>query len=323
MITKYKTWGWLGLFLIILVIVYLVIFGITGDWFQGLIISVFGFPLHLTFLVFGCGCIIKGFFQIFERPILKAAIEGMQPKDGHRVAIFGTIEPLTEPIHTPFGQKACVGYKYFIQHIKILGGSGTHSNSQNFIIAAGWALAPAKIVSKNDVIRMGGFPLIEDFLEEEKEYDDKSRPNLDATVSGISFEMAGYSKWFVRNIEGFTPESILFGESLYKQKEGNNKEIRKDIKFFKKLYSDYGSRRPDYTVETLVPIGAEVCVFGTYVAKEKVLIPGRWRNMRVINGERSKVLESMRMNYWGWFVGGLILISIEIGGILFLTSYAY
>jgi len=323
MITKYKAWGWLSLFLIILVIVYLVIFVITDDWFQGLIISVFGFPFHLTFLVFGFGCIIKGFFQIFERPILKATIEGKQPKDGHRVAIFGTIVPGSEPIHTPFGQKACVGYKYFIKHIKILGGSETHSDSQHFIIAAGWALAPAKIVSKNGTIEIGGFPLIEDFSEEEKEYDDKSRQNLDATVSGISFEIAGYQKWFVRNIEGFTPESILFGESLYNQKEDNNKEFRKDIKYFKKLYSDYGSRRPDYTVETLIPIGAEVCVFGTYVAKEKVLIPGRWRGMRVINGERSKVLESMRMNYWAFFFVGLILISIEIGGILFLTSYAY
>jgi len=320
MITKFKVWGWLSLFLLILVIVYLVMFTITDDWFQSLIIAVFGFPFHLTFVVFGCGSIVKGFFQIFEGPILKAAIEGKQPKDGHRVAIFGTIEPRSEPVHTPFGQKVCVGYKYFIKHRKDLFGSDSHSDFQYLIIAAGWALAPAKIVSKNGVIRMGGFPLIEDFSEEEKEYDDKSRQNLDATVSTISFEMAGYQKWFVRNIEGFTPESILFGESLYKQKEDNNKEIRKDIKFFKNLYSDYGDRRPDYTVETLIPIGAEVCVFGTYVANQKAIVPGRWRSIRVINGERSKVLESMRMNYWVWFVVGLILISIEIGGILFLTS---
>jgi len=318
--TKYKAWGWLSLFFLVLVTVCLGLFIITQDWYQSLIITVFGFPVHLTFLVFGCGCIIKGFFQIFERPILQAALQGKPPKDGHRVALFGTIEPLMEPIHTPFGQKPCVGYKYFIKHIKILGGSDTHSNSQHLIIAAGWALVPAKIVSETGVIRMGGFPLMEDFSEEEKEYDDQSRQDLDESVSNISFEMAGYSKWFVRNIEGFTPESILLGESLSKPNEDPNTDIRKDIKFFKKLYSDYGSRQPDYTVETLIPIGAKVCVWGTYVAKEKVLIPGRWRSIRIINGERSKVLESMRMNYWAWFVVGMFLISIEVAGLLFLTS---
>ena len=106
MITKYKAWGWASLFLIILASVYLFMFAITDDWAESLIITVFGFPAHLIFIVFGSGCIIKGFFQIAERPILKAAIAGKQPKDGHRVAIFGTIEPISEPTHSPFGQKA-------------------------------------------------------------------------------------------------------------------------------------------------------------------------------------------------------------------------
>jgi hypothetical protein len=319
MIAKYKAWGWLSLSLLILVIVYLVIFAITYDWFQSLIITVFGFPVHLIFLVFGCGCIVKGFFQICERPILKVAIEGKQPKNGHRVAIFGTIEPISEPIHTPFSQKECVGYKYFIKHeksdIEDVGVETTY-----FIIAAGWALAPAKIVSIEGVFRMGGFPLIEDYPEEEKIYNDEDRPSLDATISTINFEMAGYQKWFVRNIESVTPDSILFGESLYNQKEDNNKEIRRDIKFFKNLYPDFSRRRPDYTVETLIPIGADACVIGTYVAEKNILVSGRWRSMRIINGDRSKVMESMRMNYWAWFVVGLIPISIWIGAVVFLTN---
>jgi hypothetical protein len=132
--------------------------------------------------------------------------------------------------------------------------------------------------------------------------------------------MAGYQKWFVRNINDVTPDSILFGESLYHRIEDTNKEFRKDIKFYKKLEPDYSDRRPDKTEETLIPIGAKVCVFGTYSATQKAIVPGRWRSMRLINGDRSKVLESMRMNYWAWFFLGLILISIELGGILYLTS---
>ena len=351
MITKYKAWGWLSLFLLILAIVYLFMFAITDDWSESLIITVFGFPVHLIFIVFGSGCIIKGFFQISERPILKAAIAGKPPEDGHRVAIFGTVEPISEPTRSPFGQKACIGYKYFIMHRQSDFGPESSTGEDNFpIIAAGWALAPAKIISNNDVIRLGGFPVIEDFLEEEKEYsdrsrkkickngiikmgsplfgkefpdeeyDDKSRQHLEATISSIDFEMAGYQKWFVRNINDVTPDSILFGESLYHRIEDNNKGFRKDIKFYKKLESDYIDRRPDKTEETLIPIGAEVCVFGTYVADQKAIVPGRWRSMRLISGDRSKVLESMRMNYWAWFFLGLILISIEVGGILYLTS---
>ena len=93
MIAKFKALGWFGLFILNLVIVYLIFFAITDDWSASLIIAIFGFPVHLVFFVFGSGCIIKGIFQIIERPILKAAIEGKQLKDGHRVAIFGTIDP--------------------------------------------------------------------------------------------------------------------------------------------------------------------------------------------------------------------------------------
>jgi hypothetical protein len=58
-------------------------------------------------------------------------------------------------------------------------GTESSTGEDNFpIIAAGWALAPAKIISKNDVIRLGGFPVIEDFLEEEKEYSDRSRKKI-------------------------------------------------------------------------------------------------------------------------------------------------
>ena len=135
--------------------------------------------------------------------------------------------------------------------------------------------------------------------------------HLEATISSIDFEMAGYQKWFVRNINDVTPDSILFGESLYHRIEDTNKEFRKDIKFYKKLEADYHDRRPDKTEETLIPIGSEVCVFGTYVAAQKAIVPGRWRSMRMISGDRSKVLESMRMNYWAWFFLGLILISLK------------
>jgi len=42
-------------------------------------------------------------------------------------------------------------------------------------LALGWALAPVRIVSKNNTISVHGFPLIEDFSEEEIQYDDRSR----------------------------------------------------------------------------------------------------------------------------------------------------
>ncbi|MBT8350546.1 MAG: YpbF family protein [Deltaproteobacteria bacterium] len=349
MISKFKTLGWLGLFFLNLLAVYLFIYVRTGDWYQGFIAAIFGFPAHLIFFVFGSGCIIKGFFQIAERPILKAAIAGNRLKDGHRVAIFGTIESTSGPTHTPFSQKACVGYKYFIKHRKYISGSDSDSSFVYPIIAAGWGLAPAIIVSKNGSFRIGGFPLIEEFSEEEKEYDDRSsriilkngimrqrdnlvskefpdeeyddasRQHLESITSSIDFEMAGFKKWFIRNIEQFTPDTILFGDSLFKRID-DDEVYHKDIKFFKTLKSDYNNRRPDKTTETLISIGAEVCIFGTYLANEKAIVPGRWRSMRLINGNRSKVLESMRMNYWAYFVVGLILISIEIGGILYLTS---
>jgi len=319
MIFKFKTLGWLGLFFLNLLAAYLFIYARTGDWYQGFIAAIFGFPVHLIFFVFGSGCIIKGFFEIAERPILKTSIAGNRPKDGHRVAVFGAIEPTSKPTHTPFRQKVCVGYKYFIKHRKSLSGPESSPGFVYPIIAAGWGLAAARIVTKNGSFRIGGFPLFEDFSEEKHEYDDASRQHLESITDSIDFEIAGFKKWFIRNIESITPDTVLFGDSLFKRlykEEG----YRKDIKFFKKLKSDYSSRRPDMTVETSIPIGAEVCIIGTYVANEKAIVPGRWRSIRLINGNRSKVIESMGMNYWTWFVLGIILISIEIGGILYLTS---
>jgi hypothetical protein len=348
MIAKYKAVAWFSLFVFILGAVCLGMYAITGDWSQSLTITIFGFPIHLTFLVFGSGCIIKGFFHVYERPVVKAAIKGEQPKDGHRIGIFGKIEPREKPVYTPFGQKQCVGYKYIIQYEKHLSGSDTHSSSQHLIIASGWALAPARIFSDTTIYSIHGFPLIEDFTEEGKNFDDRSRriihkdgvtkkrgfigskdfsneeyddqsiQDRDTALSSISFEMAGYQKWIVRNIESFTPDSILFGESLLNSGRDTNSVLRKDIKFFKNLFS--GGRQPDQIVETLIPIGSEVFVIGTYLAKENIIVPGRWRSLRIINGNRSKVLENMEMDYWAWFVVGIILISIEIGGILYLTS---
>jgi len=343
--------GWLGLFILIIVIVYFGIFAITDDWFESLIIAVLGFPVHLLFFVFGSGCIIKGFFQIAERPILNAAIKGKQPKDGHRVAIFGTIEPISKPTYTPFGNKPCVGYKYFIMHRKSDVGGESISPFDNFpILAAGWALAPAKIMFKYDAVRLGGFPLIENFIEKEKhyddrsrriihnngvmkkrdtmvskdfpdeEYDDKYRQHLDTIVSKISFEMAGFKKWIVRNIGDVTPDSILFGESLFNRIEDNNKDFRKDVKFYNEINSNYSGRRADKTEEVMIPLGTEVCLFGTYEANQKTIVPGHWRSMRLIRGTQSMVLENMRMNYWVWFFLGLILISVEVGGIIYITS---
>src|SRR5258706_4535351 len=78
-----------------------------GDWIGAALVSFFA--------ALGIGALRKARFERRDASII-ARPEG-PPRDGARVAIAGTIEPIGEPLRAPLSGQACVVYDYSISHI--------------------------------------------------------------------------------------------------------------------------------------------------------------------------------------------------------------
>src|SRR4051812_8757219 len=78
-----------------------------GDWIGAALVSFFA--------ALGIGAVRKWRFE--RRDARLAARPEGPPRDGERVAIAGTIEPIGEPLVAPLSGQACVAYDYSISHI--------------------------------------------------------------------------------------------------------------------------------------------------------------------------------------------------------------
>jgi hypothetical protein len=172
------------------------------------------------------------------------------PADGHLVAAAGPMRPLGAPLTSPLGGEPCVAYEYEVLSRERV---GQGKNAQRPCDIAGFAMTAASIDTPHGGVRLLGFPLLDEFPQEQRH----SHARAEQYAAATTFEAAqglGALKLFSE-----------FDDAL----ADDDGVVRKDfrltsgtIPFEKRLLN-----------ERVVEVGQEVCALGRYDADRRALVP--------------------------------------------------
>ena len=254
-----------------------------GDWIGALIAS---FSIAL-----GIGGLRKARLERRDAAIV-ARPEG-PPRDGERVAIAGTVEPMGAVLAAPLSGAECVLYDYEISHIPeipaFIGGRKNSSRPSPVIDRSGMAMAPVVIRSGLRDVRLLAFPGIESF-EWSKLGADKVERARDYIAS-----------------TAFTDQSIFdIPEQLARVTDDRSGSLRVDWK--STSHDDLeGSKFEERRVER----GAKACVIGLYSAKDNAIVPqDNVGGTRLIRGTREQVLSIVRDKGTGSIIAAVLFILV-------------
>ena len=264
-----------------------------GDWVGALVVS--------FFIALGIGALRKARVEGGDAGLLSTP-EG-PPRDGERVAIAGTIEPVEETLIAPFSGAECVAYDYEATHF-----SQSSRRPDEVIDRTGLALAPSIIRSGIRTIKLLAFPSMEGFQSEVKD---------DASVQR--------AKNFLRTTPAVDKTGILAIASVAEIAEllrDQSGTVRKDWRL-----SDHDDLESSFFKERAVPPGAKVCVLGRYSAEKNAVIPEAGHGgVRMIKGTRAEALELIREKRSSSFLsaGCLIIVPalIALGMLMRREHYA-
>jgi hypothetical protein len=255
-----------------------------GDWIGALIAS---FSITL-----GIGGLRRARLERRDAVIV-ARPEGA-PRDGERVAIAGTLEPIDAVLEAPLSGAKCVLYDYEISHIpelpSILGKSKSQNSQPSPVIdRSGMAMAPVVIRSGLREVRLLAFPGIEGF----------SRSSLG---EGTLERARGYIA-----ATKFEDQSV-FGASKQVSRIMDDRSgcLRVDWKC-----GSYEQLENSEFVERRVASGAKVCVIGRYSAKDNAIVPQDGvGGTRLIHGTREKALSVVRDKGSGSIIAAVLFIAV-------------
>ncbi len=255
-----------------------------GDWIGALIGS---FAIAL-----GIGGLRKARLERRDAAII-ARPEGPL-RDGERVAIAGTIEPVGAVLKAPLSGEECVLYDYEISHIPELPafiGKARNRNSQPapVIDRSGVAMAAVVIRSGLREVRLLAFPGIEGFSRSKlgKGTVERARDYIAATR--------------------FEDQSILdIPKQLARVMDDRSGCLRVDWKG-----SSYDQLENSNFEERRVSPGAKACVIGLYSAKDNAIIPqDNVGGTRLIHGTRQATLSFMRRKSTRSIVAAALFIAV-------------
>jgi hypothetical protein len=256
-----------------------------GDWAGALIVS--------FFMALGIGAIRKGRLERRDAALLMRSDEA--PRDGQRIALAGTLDPIGEPLHAPFSGANCVMYDYSISHVRPTKRSG---GTETIVDRTGMALAPAAIHAGVRTIRLLAVPGLERFSK---------TGNYDKLLAGARRYVAE-TTFEGTNILLAIPKIARLGS------DGSG-SIRQDLKL-----TSNDDLENAILEEQFVPPGEKVCLIGRYSAEENAIVPeADAGGVRVIRGTRQKVLSFISDSRRGDLIAGVLLIivpALVIWGVL-------
>jgi hypothetical protein len=255
------------------------------EWVPSLVFSI----LFSTFFLCGCGSIIRAFLERADRRIIVAARRGGLLKDGKRSAVFGSIEPVDEPLRAPLSGEPCVAYDYRIYHPQEPEGPGSHiviqkearygdglstSAVEDF---QGWALTSSVIHSASGKIGLLGFPDLGTWRWKEHTHYEKANEYI---------RLKTFEKSSLKNI-------VSFGDYVDAFINNTTGIMREDIR-----HSDAQDATGLSLDERFVPVGAHVCAIGRYSTEHNGLVQDHGRGLRIVQGDSEEVSESLKT--WSW-----------------------
>ena len=253
-----------------------------GDWIGALLAS--------FFIALGSGSLRKAVIERRDGRIV--ARSGGAPRDGERVAIAGTVEPLGEILTAPLSGAPCVVYDYEISHVPKRSSDSdprVQSTSNGPVVdRGGMALAPVVIRSGVREVRLLAYPGLEGF--------DSTEP-ADARARAHSY----IAKTPFKDTSVFN----VFSE-LSKVLDDRSGSVRVDWRNTSHDNLDDSSFK-----ERCVPPGAKVCVVGRYSAKENAIVPqANVGGVRMIAGTREDALFHLKASGIVSIVGAVLLIAL-------------
>ena len=256
-----------------------------GDWIGALIAS---FSIAL-----GIGALRKARLERGDAALI-ARPEG-PPRDGERVAIAGTLEPIDAVLKAPLSGGECVLYDYEISHIPelspLVGGDPKNRTSKPspHIDHSGMAMAPLVIRSGLREVRLLAFPGIEGFPWGKR--DDGTLERARGYIAATKFE----------------EQSILdLPEQLARIMDDRSGCLRVDWKS-----GTHEPREDSRFEERRVLRGAKACVIGLYSAKDNGIVPqDNVGGVRLIRGTREEALSFMRGKGTGSIIAAVLFILV-------------
>jgi hypothetical protein len=255
-----------------------------GDWIGAALVS--------FFFALGVGGIRKYRFERRDARIVGKP-EG-PPRDGERVAIAGTIEPIGEALRSPFSGVPCVAYDYSMTHIPKLPplldrGSNQSRQPSRVMDRSGFALAPSIIRSGVREVRLLAYPGFERFAGS-----DLGEGTVERARS--YFASTTLEEQTVLNAPAQT-------KRLLEDRTGN---VRVDWKL-----SSHDDLEDSGFMERVVPVGAQACVIGLYSAKDNAIVPQQGvGGTRLIKGTRAEALEFVRDTGTGSIIAAVLFLIV-------------
>jgi len=252
------------------------------------------------FMAMVVGMIRTAFSAIGDVRRVRRALEpggfmGEQPKDGENIAVAGHIRPLGMPLTAPFSHKQAVLYNYDVEHP---GSSSSRNNTGPVKDYSGLALTPSVIDTMRGQVKLLCFPQLE----------------------GVQKEVA------------FGPDALHNAEEYIRKTEWasmglNPAQMYREVREL--LTDDDGEIRKNFRIhgcedlsgatlmEEIVEPGAQVFAFGKWSAEKRGLVPDQGIPARMVVGDTSHVLKTLRGKVTSGFIFALVFAGV-VNGILYL-----
>ena len=233
-----------------------------GDWIASLIVSFFA--------ALGIGGLRKARIEGRDAGIV-ARSKG-PPRNGKRVAIAGTLEPVESLLTAPFSGEACVYYDYEITHIPPRR-SDEDTQPSAVVDRGGIAMAPVVIRSGVRDVRLLAVPGLEGF-----------------EPADLGEDVVGRARAYIARTR-FQEQGIVASlKDVSRMLDDRSGRWRMDSK-----NTDYDDLEDSHFQERRVPAHAKVCVVGLYSAKENAIVPqDNVGGVRLISGTREEALHQLR-----------------------------
>jgi hypothetical protein len=222
--------------------------------------------------------------QLGEWWLIAQASRGVEPKDGKRVAIIGTIRPVREKLLSPFTKTPCIAYRYEIR-----------TNSHG-VDCQGFAMAPASIRTTHQQIRLLAYPQLD--IPASYASGETAANNAEAFLAATQFTVTTGRA---------TSDAMADLNALLADGDGR-------MRFDERLRADSDLSR-GRLVEWNLPVGATVCAIGRYSSTRRALVPdpaGVFHGATIRTGEPSsfsrQTLSSIGSTAFGVVVSIVLLV---------------
>ena len=249
-----------------------------ADWIAALVVSFLG--------ACGIGSLRKARLERRDAHIV-ARSKGA-PRDGARVAITGTLEPIDAVLTAPLSGEPCVYYDYEISHVPERR-SDDNTSASPVIDRGGMAMAPVVIRSGGQEARLLALPGIEGF--------EPAQLGDDVVARARSY--IAKTQWEEHSLA----DALRLTSMMLDDRSGS---LRMDSK-----NTDYDDLESSRFKERRIPGHAKVCAIGLYSAKDNAIVPqDNVGGVRLISGTREEALHLLQAGSIGSIILAVFLLVV-------------